>query len=168
VGDAQVDRFAQHPQGLVTVPGRPEDARPGQLHGPELATSVGRPESGLEDIGEFAGRTYDYYTAHPELIRLLLWEHLSGGPVADEANRTEHYKSKAQAYAAAQDAGILDRDLDPAHLVFLIIALNAWWFSAPQLALMLTGADDHDPAEHARRRASVVKAAQRLALPPSR
>ena len=33
VGDAQLDGFAQHVQGLVTVPGRPEDARPGQLHG---------------------------------------------------------------------------------------------------------------------------------------
>ena len=131
----------------------------------KLAASVGRPESGLEDIGEFAGRTYDYYADHPELIRLLLWEHLSGGPAADEANRTAHYKSKAQAYAAAQDQGILDGDLDPAHLVFLIIALNAWWFSAPQLARMLTGADDQDPAEHARRRASVVTAARRLALP---
>jgi hypothetical protein len=85
--------------------------------------------------------------------------------VADEANRTAHYKSKAQAYTAAQDEGLLDPDLDPAHLVFLIIALNAWWFSAPQLARMLTGTDDQDPAEHARRRASVVRAARRLALP---
>src|ERR1700693_176518 len=63
---------------------------------------------------------------------------------------------KAQAYAAGQGEGILDPDLDPAHLVFLIIALNAWWFSAPQLARMLTGSDGEDPAEHARRRASVV------------
>jgi hypothetical protein len=30
---------------------------------------------------------------------------------------------------------------------------------------MLTGADDSDPAEHARRRASVVQAAERLARP---
>ena len=89
----------------------------------------------------------------------------SGGRTRSAANRTAHYKSKAQAYAAAQDQGVLDGDLDPAHLVFLIIALNAWWFSAPQLARMLTGADDQDPAEHARRRASVVRAAQRLALP---
>jgi Tetracyclin repressor-like, C-terminal domain len=50
-------------------------------------------------------------------------------------------------------------------VVFLIIALNAWWFSAPQLARMLTGTDDQDPAEHARRRASVVRAARRLTLP---
>ena len=144
--DAQHDRCPQHGYGLVAVPGRPE--------------------SGLDDIGEFAGRTYDYYTAHPQLIRLLLWESLSGGPVADESNRTAHYKRKAEAYAAAQAQGRLASDLDPAHLVFLIIGLNAWWFSAPQLARMLTGADDQDPAEHARRRATVVRAAQLLALPP--
>ncbi|HUB21867.1 MAG TPA: hypothetical protein VMA97_05610 [Streptosporangiaceae bacterium] len=56
-------------------------------------------------------------------------------------------------------------NLDPDGLVFLIIGLNAWWFSAPQLARMLTGADDHDPAEHARRRATVASAARRLAQP---
>ena len=55
--------------------------------------------------------------------------------------------------------------------MFLIIALAAWWQAVPQLARMLTGADGADPAdsansdEHARRRASVVRAAQRLALP---
>src|SRR5437868_7070456 len=37
--------------------------------------------------------------------------------------------------------------------------------AAPQVARMLTGADDSDPAEHARRRASVIRAAERLARP---
>lgn len=70
-----------------------------------------------------------------------------------------------QALAAAQRDGVLDDDVDPAHLVFMIIALAAWWFSVPQLARMLTGAEGSDPAEHARRRAFVVSAARRLALP---
>jgi AcrR family transcriptional regulator len=131
----------------------------------QLAVSVTRPAGGLEEIGEFAGRTFDYYATHPQLARLLLWEGLAGGPIADEANRTAHYQRKAQAYAAAQRDGVLDDDLDPDHLVFLIIALAAWWLSVPQLAFMLTGADDNDPAEHARRRTCVVRAAQRLALP---
>jgi AcrR family transcriptional regulator len=131
-----------------------------------LAASVAPLPDGLEDIGEFAGRTFDYQTAHPQLVRLLLWEGLADGPVADEANRTAHYKHKAQAYAAAQQAGVLDDDIDPDHLVFLIIGLAAWWLATPQLARMLTSADDSDPAEHARRRASVVCAAQRLARPP--
>jgi AcrR family transcriptional regulator len=130
----------------------------------QLAASVA-PVPGFEDIGEFAGRTFDYHTAHPQLVRLLLWEGLSGGRVADEAGRTAHYKNKAQAYAAAQRDGVLDAGLDPEHLVFLIIGLAAWWAAAPQLARMLTGAEDSDPAEHARRRASVVQAAERLARP---
>jgi AcrR family transcriptional regulator len=131
----------------------------------KLAASVAPTPAGFEDIGEFAGRTFDYQAAHPQLVRLLLWEGLSGRPVADEANRTAHYKDKARAYAAAQAGGVLDGDLDPDHLVFMIIGLAAWWVSAPQLALMLTGADDSDAAEHARRRASVVRAAERLARP---
>ncbi len=122
--------------------------------------------TGLEDIGEFAGRTFDYHAAHPELARLLQWEGLAGGPAADEINRTAHYQRKVQAVAAAQRDGLLDDDLDPAHLVFLLIALAAWWQAVPQLARMLTGADDADDPEHARRRACVVRAAQRLALPP--
>ena len=61
--------------------------------------------SGFEEIGEFAGRTFDYQAAHPQLVRLLLWEGLSGG-VAEEVNRTAHYKKKAQAYALAQRYGV--------------------------------------------------------------
>ena len=131
----------------------------------KLAAAVSLTGVSLDDIGEFAGATFDYHAAHPELARLLQWEGLAGGPIADEANRTAHYQRKVQALAAAQRAGVLDDDLDPAHLVFLMIALAAWWLTVPQLARMLTGADPRDPAEHARRRASVVRAAQRLALP---
>ena len=130
----------------------------------KLAASVA-PAPGFEDIGEFAGRTFDYHAAHPQLARLLLWEGLTGGPVADQARRTAYYQDKAGAYAAAQRAGILDDDLDPDHLVFLIIALAAWWLAVPQLAFMLTGSDGNDAGEHARRRASVVRAAERLARP---
>jgi AcrR family transcriptional regulator len=132
----------------------------------KLAASVA-PVPGFEEIGEFAGRTFDYHAAHPQLVRLLLWEGLAGRPVADAANRTAHYKDKARAYAAAQRAGVLDGDLDPEHLVFMIIGLAAWWAAAPQLARMLTGAGDSDPAEHARRRATVIRAAERLARPAS-
>ena len=59
----------------------------------KLAASVAPVPSGFEEIGEFTGRTFDYQAAHPQLVRLLLWEGLSGG-VADEANRTAHYKKR--------------------------------------------------------------------------
>ena len=130
----------------------------------QLAAAVEAPAGGLRDVGELAGRTFDYYTEHPELARLLVWEGLAGGPPADEANRTAHYQKKKQAYADAQRDGVFGDGLDPDHLAFLIIALAAWWVVVPQLARMLSGADGTDPAEHARRRATVVRAAQRLAL----
>jgi AcrR family transcriptional regulator len=132
----------------------------------QLAAAVEAPAGGLQDIGELAGRTFDYYAEHPELARLLVWEGLAGGPPADEANRTAHYQKKKQAYADAQRAGLFGDGLDPDHLAFLIIALAAWWVVVPQLARMLSGTDGADPAEHARRRATVVRAAQRLALAP--
>jgi AcrR family transcriptional regulator len=131
----------------------------------KLAAGVSLAGADLNDIGEFAGHTFDYHAAHPELARLLQWEGLAGGPAADEANRTAHYQRKVQAVAAAQRDGVLDDALDPAHLVFLLIALAAWWFTVPQLARMVTGADASDPAERARRRAWVVGAARRLARP---
>jgi AcrR family transcriptional regulator len=131
----------------------------------KLAEGVEVPEAGIADIGEFAGRTFDYHAAHPELARLLQWEGLAGGRAADEARRTEHYRRKVDAVAEAQRAGLLDDGLDPAHLVFLLIAQAAWWSSVPQLARMLTGAEDGDAGEHARRRACVVEAARRLGAP---
>lgn len=116
-----------------------------------------------ENIGEFAGRTYDYYAEHPELARLLLWEGLADGPVADEARRTEHYRHKTETYAAAQRAGTVGDAIAADHLVLLAIGLAAWWFCVPQLARMLTGAAADDAAEHRRRRETVVTAAEQLA-----
>jgi AcrR family transcriptional regulator len=131
----------------------------------KLAAAVSAPEQGYEDIGEFAGRTFDYHAAHPELARLLQWEGLAGGPAADELRRTAHYQRKVAAIAAAQRDGVLDDGLDPAHLVFLLIAQAAWWGTVPQLARMITGAAADAPGELARRRAAAVLAAQRLAAP---
>lgn len=129
----------------------------------KLAAAVFLDSPELRDIGEFAGRTFDYHADHPELARLRQWEGLAGGAAADEVNRTAHYQDKVRAVAAAQKDGLLDDGLAPAHLMFLLIALGAWWFSVPQLAHMLTGADADDPEERVRRRAFVVQAAQRLA-----
>jgi AcrR family transcriptional regulator len=130
-----------------------------------LASAVALSGAGLDDIGEFAGATFDYHADHPELGRLLQWEGLQGGPPADVVGRTAHYRDKAERFATAQREGLLDHSLDPAHLVFALIALAAWWQTVPQLAEMITGAGPNDPQERARRRRFVVEAARRLASP---
>jgi AcrR family transcriptional regulator len=133
-----------------------------------LSQSVSPPTGGFDEVGEFAGRTFDYYAEHPQLARLLLWEGLADGPIANAASRTEHYREKTAIYRAAQRNGSVATFLDADHLVFITIALAAWWFSVPQLAFMLTGAGPDDTDERARRRKTVVTAAQRLALPHDR
>ena len=132
-----------------------------------LAVAVELTGFGLDDIGEFAGATYDYQAAHPDLGRLLQWEGLQDGPPADAAVRTTHYREKVARFAIAQRDGVLDRDIDPAHLVFALIALAAWWQTVPQLAEMLTGAGPHDQQERLARRRFVVEAARRIASPSS-
>ncbi|MHC5796541.1 TetR family transcriptional regulator [Lacisediminihabitans sp. FW035] len=132
-----------------------------------LASSVRLTGAGLDDIGEFAGATFDYHAAHPELGRLLQWEGLQDGPPADSIGRARHYREKVDRFAAAQRDGLLDPALNPAHLVFALIALAAWWQTVPQLAEMITGAASDDDYERARRRVFVVEAARRLAAPTS-
>lgn len=130
-----------------------------------LASAVTFSTVGLGDIGEIAGAMFDYHTAHPQLGRLLQWEGLQDGQPADVVGRTTHYRDKVERLASAQREGLLDSALDPAHLVFALIALAAWWQTVPQLAEMITGAGPDDPQERARRRRFVVEAARRLASP---
>lgn len=131
----------------------------------KLAAAVGSQDVGLDDVGEFAGATFDYHAAHPQLARLLQWEGLGRSPAADAERRAAHYREKVERFVGAQREGRLDDGLDAAHLVFALIALSAWWQTVPQLAEMITGAGPDDVTERERRRAFVVEAARRLANP---
>jgi AcrR family transcriptional regulator len=131
----------------------------------KLAVSLGANAPGLEDIGEYTGCIFDYHAGHPHLVRLLLWEGLADSPAVNEAARTAHYQRTVARFAEAQRNGILNDDLDPAKLVFLLIGLAAWWFAVPQLARMVTGSEGNGATERKRRRACVVSAAQNLASP---
>lgn len=99
----------------------------------ELAQDV--PPGG--DLGEYAGRLFDYHRAHPEALRLLLWEALELGdqPVPDEENRTRHYFEKVTAAEAAMTDG------DPRNLLFFTLGLVGWTLAMPQLRRMVLGAD---------------------------
>ena len=105
----------------------------------------------LEDIGEYAGRVYDYHRERPELIRLLRWEALVfDGEVPAAVLR-------------GQEAGAVTGDFDAAQLMVLVLSIAGWWATVPQVARMLCGPLSEE--EHARRRAAVVRAARRLAAP---
>ena len=117
-----------------------------------------------EDVGDYAGRLYDYHRQCPELIRLLCWEALTfDGEVPEEELRREHYQRKIAGVRSGQETGALVRDVDPGALMLMIMSLTGWWSTAPQVARMLCGPLDEE--EHDRRRAVVVEAVRRLAAP---
>ncbi|MEV6975274.1 TetR family transcriptional regulator [Kitasatospora sp. NPDC093806] len=118
------------------------------------------------DLGEYAGKLYDYHRSHPQFIRLLHWEGLRdrGGPALREAERTATYRSRVAALAEAQARGHLDPALDPDDLFYAVLALGAWWFSAPQAVRMVFGG----PTTPEDERASMVRLVRRLVgTPPS-
>ncbi|MBG6246717.1 TetR family transcriptional regulator [Candidatus Symbiopectobacterium sp. 'North America'] len=119
----------------------------------------------VEDIGDYAGRAYDYHLDNPELSRLLRWEGLTfDDEVPDEEQRREYYGYKIQAVADGQREGKVTQAIEADHLAFLVLSLAGWWSAVPQVARMLTG--PLSMKEHDRRRASVIGAARRLAYAP--
>jgi hypothetical protein len=105
-----------------------------------LASAIALTGAGLDDIGDFAGATYDYRAANPALGRLLQWEGLTRGPAVDvaAARRTTGTRSTGSRRLSATAS--LMAGLDAAHLMFALIALAAWWQTVPQLAEMITSA----------------------------
>lgn len=119
-----------------------------------------------EDLAHFAGQAFDYQQDHPDVARLVLWEGLAdSGSVQDEAARTGLYTGKTRAVEVAQEAGLVDDSLTPAHLVFLLIALTGHWSAVPQIARMLSAEDAGERDSRARRRDAVMRAARQIASP---
>ncbi|WP_025778207.1 TetR/AcrR family transcriptional regulator [Brevibacterium sp. VCM10] len=113
-------------------------------------------------VSRFAGQVFDYHLEHPHLVRLLLWEGLFyADEVPEESLRRDHYQRITETFATGQADGALNATVPAGTLHFLLVALAGYWVAMPQVARMLTEADGDDDTK----RASVIKAARRLAAP---
>ncbi|GAB1336554.1 TetR family transcriptional regulator [Streptomyces sp. E-15] len=117
-----------------------------------------------DDIDGWVDRLLDYHAAHPELLRLLLWEGLEYGSaeLPDEESRREHYAGKAEVIRDGQERGVITDVIPAGDLLILLNALTNWLAVVPQLRRVITGAQDTD---HDRLRASVKEAARRIVAP---
>ncbi|MCU1644315.1 MAG: putative transcriptional regulator, TetR family [Nocardia sp.] len=123
----------------------------------ELAEAVS-PSDG--DLGTYAGLLFDYHRAHPEAMRLLLWEALEMGdnPVPDEEARTHHYANKIEAAKATFSPD----HPDPNSLMFFTLGLVGWSLAMPQVRRMMLGPNsDLDTL-----RPAICAAARHLAAQP--
>jgi len=108
---------------------------------------------GEDPLPAYAERLFDYHRAHPEALRLLMWEALELGdqPVPGEAARTRHYDDKVRAAKTASQtaapgddpgdgAGAGDGD-DARARLFFTLSLVGWTLAMPQLRRMILGPD---------------------------
>lgn len=127
----------------------------------KLAAAVPLTEAQARDLGDYAGRAYDYHRAHPHFMRLLAWEGLQRqDQLAAQCERTDHYAEKIAAIAAAQQDGALTGESSPARLLHTVMSLIASWFTLPQLARILVP-EDLDAGPDAQR-AALVATVRRL------
>jgi AcrR family transcriptional regulator len=115
------------------------------------------------DIPGWAGRSFDFYAAHPEVPQLATWHALEPGESQHRVPALEEGIARAaKGIEQAQREGIVTSALEPADLLAITNAIVRAW---------VVGPPERDPqprldaAGLARRRAAVVEATRRLIEP---
>jgi AcrR family transcriptional regulator len=123
------------------------------------------------DMDDYAAGLFRYFIAHPEFLRLSLWEGLEFGADPDSSTierRRQHYQDKLASIAEQQQAGSIDPGLDPRHLLVVILGVANYWHVLPQLVRIIFGAEP-DAATLERHEQFVAEAVRRIvAVPPDR
>ena len=101
-------------------------------------------------------------------LRLLMWEALteSAPNVASNAARSTVWRARVANIVAAQRAGRIAADLDPAQLELALTALTTFPFAFRQIARLVTGQSPGEPAFDAAHATFLAALADRLVLTP--
>jgi AcrR family transcriptional regulator len=115
-------------------------------------------------LPELIGEFFDFHAANPSLSRLMLWEALDfgGKPVPNEAERKKHLGEHVAEIEALQAEGLVDPELDARHTLVTLIGMVHVWFSLPQLARMVSGANPYSAEALKQRRAHLVHVARKI------
>ncbi|GAA4625519.1 TetR family transcriptional regulator [Actinoallomurus vinaceus] len=96
----------------------------------------------VDDVGDYVARMYDYHRAHPDLLRLLLWEALQYGEQREfEEGRREHYRAKLERLATGLGA---EPSVDVGRTLLTICGMATWPNAVPQMARLILGPDADD------------------------
>jgi AcrR family transcriptional regulator len=119
-------------------------------------------------MDDYAAGLFRYFGAHPEFLRLSLWEGLEFGAPhgASVEHRRQHYQDKLASIAEQQRAGTIDPGLDPRHLLVVILGVANYWHVLPQLVRIIFG-EEPDPATLERHEQFVAEAVRRIVAGPA-
>ncbi|MFC4035964.1 TetR family transcriptional regulator [Streptomyces polygonati] len=114
------------------------------------------------DLPGYAGALFDFYRAHPALIRLARWQALERPDAAPLAGARETTLRKLRELASAQAEGLVDAGMPPEALLTLVLSLaGSWSDGSPE-----GGSPAQDAAAVSERRHWAVVAVGRLSRPP--
>ena len=122
-----------------------------------------------QEMDGYAAGLFRYFAAHPEFLRLSLWEGLELAAPPDACameHRRRHYQEKLGSIAEQQRAGRIDPDLDPRHLLVAVLGIANYWLVMPQLVRVIFG-DEPDEATLARHEEFVAECVRRIVAPRS-
>ena len=128
-----------------------------------LALILGMVPFDAFDLPGYVVRLYDAYLERPEIVRLAVWARLERVPTGDLLTAVaDEVATKTAMVRSAQDAGLVDPELDPRDVYPMVIGLSlAWSPASPTIA-----ADPADTAaEHDRRRAALAAVVRRAFRP---
>ena len=124
----------------------------------------------LEALRDLVGFTFDYHSAHPEGVRLILVENIHRGRYvaelpAAEALNSVIISSVRSICERGVKAGVIRPDVDPVDLYQSIAALNFFNVSNRATFSKIFKIDMTDPAFIAARRRSVIESIVRSVMP---
>lgn len=96
----------------------------GQVYADLVAKTIDDVPMHIADLPEYAGRLFDHYRAHPDVVRLAVWVALEDHPDELPAELTAANAAKIDAIANAQAAGHISRTFAPDELLQLIVQLS--------------------------------------------
>jgi AcrR family transcriptional regulator len=113
-----------------------------------------------DELPRFAGEAFDFFIAHPDIVRLGEWHSLEP---ADGTRRIPAIEQtivrQVRAIAEAQAAGRVDASFAAEELLVMILAITrAWTAELPEFRVSPT----QERRRRARRRRAVVEATRRL------
>jgi AcrR family transcriptional regulator len=114
------------------------------------------------DLPGYAGKLFDFYRAHPELLRLARWQALERPEPAGMPGGRAATEVKLRELAKAQAEGVVDAGMPPESLLTLVLNLSAAWSDGSVEGRF----DQEDPGLVSARRHWVVVSVGRLTRPP--
>lgn len=114
-----------------------------------------------DDLPGYAGRLFDFYQKHPEVLRLATWHRLERGTAVerDPAVAKQTHDDKLASLEAARKGGVGTPGFTPATLLTLVLAIASAWSPTNAASMPATTVLTSDPEDC---RNAIMEAVRRL------